>query len=171
MKTSIRLFNIISSALAGFVLSAGMVMAESDRDYETSLRERKRDFESYIKERDTVKSDIAAAAAALRLARQANERELKKNESAYQKTMKRYSMEEAEARDLADEERLAEERAQTDLRRVQYVVGRDKRRLIEASVGPLDPYKEANIDMKVEPETKVSHPPSLSPSGEETGAF
>jgi hypothetical protein len=156
LKPAFKIF-FLSSA---FFISATLALAESDREFESAMLQRQRDFNSYIKERNSEKRDLTHAAEVLHAARKAQEREHAENELAYQNVMKRYSMEEIEARDREDDERLLRERAQAEATRSLFIESRDRRRSIEASIGPLDPYQEFEINMTVEPETKVSHPVS-----------
>jgi ATPase subunit of ABC transporter with duplicated ATPase domains len=160
MKTSIQLVLMLMYLCAASSLIANFARAETDREYETEMRQRQRDFNSYIKERKSERSDFAKAAEVLHAARKAAEAQHEENERAYQKVMKRYSMEEIEALDRRDDERLLKERAQADASRSLFVEARERRHQIEDSIGPVDPYLEFDINLGVEPETKVSHPGS-----------
>lgn len=136
-----------------------MAQAElSDRELEVSIRERKRDFERFVIQRKASSDKEVKAAASLREARRADQARQLETERNYRATMKRYSMEEVEARDRADEARLVTESKENDLARSSFVVNRNRRRGLEASIAPVNPYEEYEIDMKVEPDSKVSNP-------------
>lgn len=164
MKTTIRLHSCLTLILAvcaicAVGLSPLVATAElSDRELEVSIRERKRDFDRFVIQRKASFDKAAAAAQSLREARRADQARQLETERNYRATMKRYSMEEVETRDRADEARLAKESKENDLARSGFVVNRNRRRVLEASIAPVDPYEEYEIDMKVEPDSKVSHP-------------
>ncbi|CAN5636792.1 hypothetical protein BH10BDE1_BH10BDE1_10970 [soil metagenome] len=160
MKTSVRLAFVLLVSYAMSLAALAPAFAETDQEFETAMVQRQRDFNSYIKDRNSEKKDILKAAEVLHEARKAAEMELAENQRNYLKKMKRYSMEEIEVQDREDDVRLERERAQADATRALYAESRDRRRSIEASIGPLDSYQEFDINMSVEPETKVSHPGS-----------
>lgn len=129
----------------------------SDPRFETELRERKRDFDRYVKARPNSSSTELKAAEALREARKKREAQLRDLEVDFQKKSKRYSMEEVETLDRVDEERLAKRDSKAEEIRASFVKTRDRRRAIEASIAPVDTYQEFDINMQVEPESKTSH--------------
>ena len=71
--------------------------------------------------------------------------------------MKRYSMEEVEKLDRQDEERLAKLADKNDDERAAFRSRQNRRRELEKEVAPVDSYREFDIDMSVEPESKASH--------------
>ena len=141
------------TSFVGFYARAEM----SDHEYETSLRERKRDFDRYVKSHSSSSETELDAAAALRSARVASELKRVEIEKEYQRTMKRYSMEEVEKRDRQDEERVLLEESNDDAIRVAFVKNRDRRNDLELKIAPVDPYEEAAINMAVPPESKATH--------------
>ena len=141
-----------------FTLMSIAVQAEmSDHEYEVSLRERNRDFAAFVRERAKDASDEVKAAQLLHLARLKRTEELVQLELEHQKQMKRYSMEAVEARDRADEERVAKESVKSDDERIAFVKVRERRNTIASSVGAINSYTEFEINMDKEPESKVSH--------------
>ena len=167
MKTTIlrrlRLFlNLAFLVFAATTLAAQSATAEmSDRELETSIRERKRDFDRYLHQRKAASEKEAQSSASLREARRASELRQLELERNHRATMKRYSMQEIELRDREDEARLAKEMSAKEVMRQGFVVNRDRRRALEASIVPVNPYEEFDIDMKIEPEAKVSHPGAM----------
>ena len=141
------------ATFVGFSAHAEM----SDHEYETSLRERKRDFDRYVKARAVSSENELDAAAALRAARIASELKRVETEKEYQRTMKRYSMEEVEARDRQDEQRILIEENNDDAIRVAFVKNRERRNEMETKIAPVDNYAEAEINMAIPPESKASH--------------
>lgn len=147
---------LIIANLAMFVgFSAHAEM--SDHEYETSLRERKRDFDRYVKSRVVSSETEFDAAAALRAARVASELKRVETEREYQRTMKRYSMEEVEKRDRQDEERILIEENNEDAIRVAFVKYRERRNEMESKIAPVDVYEESEINMAIPPESKATH--------------
>lgn len=168
MKTGTRqtLTKFLSMLLATVMLS-GLVTLQaaaepSMRSFETLQRERKRDFEKYIKGREFSSEKEVKAAEILRQARAKSLAQQLENEKNYRKKMKRYSMEEVEALDRADEERLARQASKSNQAREAFLRTREREREIENKISPVDPYRELDIDMTRPPETKVSHSGSSS---------
>lgn len=160
MKTQILIAMFLLGVLLGGAAHADSragTGAMSDRDFETQLQQEKRDFEKYVKVRGRSSADQEQSAEALRKMRQTRREQLEKAQEAYLAKMKRYSMEENEAKDLADEKRIEKEHEKTEKRRVEFLAKRDRRREIEARVGVVDFYRAYNIDMAIEPESKTSH--------------
>lgn len=148
---------MILIGLVGFVGHPKDVLAEvSDRDYEVMLKERKRDFDSYVARRKKSSEQEVAAALELKKSREAYKLAQEKILLEFRKTMVRYSMEETEARDQAYEKVLANRTAESDLERTRFVERQKRRRLIEERSPKVDPYEEFEIDLTVPPETKVS---------------
>lgn len=130
----------------------------TDREFETQMVAKKRDFNEFLKHRlKSSEQEVLAARAhsEKRLEDEKNQREL---EASYRRKMKRYSMEEIEQQDRAYEERLRLESAKVDSSRSEYITRRDRHRAIEKSVSPVDSNLELEIDMKKEPDFKSSHP-------------
>ncbi len=135
---------------------------QSDSGYETMLREKKRDFERYIANRAKKSESEAAAAEALQAARRARSEKQAELQLQYQRTMKRYSMEEIEKLDRQDEERLAKRDEKNDDERAAFLKRKNYRRELENEIAPVDSYREFDINMAVEPESKASHTESKS---------
>ena len=159
---SYRILILAVFAVGFSVLYPQVVKAElSDRELEISIRERKRDFDRFVIQRKTSLDNAAKAATSLRELRRSDQARQMEIERQYRATMKRYSMEEVEARDRADEARLESEIKTREVVRNGFVKNRDRRRVLEASILPVNPYEEFEIDMKIEPESKVSHPGAM----------
>lgn len=139
----------------------GVCVSASDREaeqrYETLRHERHRDFEKFVKSRERSPEAEAAAADALKAARKADVEKQAEAQREFVQKMKRYSMEEVEAKDRADEERLAKEKLDETKVREAFVATRNRYREIDARIGDVDTYKEFEIDMKHEPESRVTH--------------
>ena len=148
---------LISLLFLGSVFFSSRAAAEvSDHEFETQLRERNRDFDHYVKSRANDAEAESKAAIALRAERLASEARKTEIEKDYQRNMKRYSMEEVEARDRADEARLERLGKDEEKTRATFISRRNRQRILEASVGSVNTYEEFEINMAVPPETKAS---------------
>ncbi len=140
--------------LTGF---AGPAQAElSDREYEKQLLEKRQDFELYVQGRAADREREVAGSATLREQRQKDQARQLQIEDEYRRTMKRYSMKEIEAKDRADEERLAKESIENETTRAAFVKQRERRADLIRKISPIDSYREFDIDMSTEPEAKTS---------------
>lgn len=149
-----------SAVCCVFLFTGGIAVAASEdaslREYETFLREKKRDFERFVKYRDQSSQDEEVAAEALRASRKKDEEQQAELEQSFVRQMKRYSMEETEARDREDEERVAKESKENDEERRRFAKLRDQKRDLKESIAPVDPYRELEINMAVPPESKAT---------------
>ena len=108
IRSPFRLTPVLGRVLLAFVFGSTVfyqmqVSAEPSKSgYETMLREKKRDFERYIANREKKSESEAAATLALRTARQAQSEKQAAIQQQYQRTMKRYSMEKIEKLDRQD---------------------------------------------------------------------
>ena len=163
IQRTFRLAPVFGCALLAFVLIATVfyqtdaAAEQSDSGYETMLRQKKRDFERYLASREKKSESEAAAAEALRNSRQAQSAKQAEIQKQYQRTMKRYSMGEIEKLDRQDEERLAKLSGKSDDERAAFRTRQNHRRQLELEIAPVDSYREFDIDMTVEPESKASH--------------
>lgn len=123
---------------------AGGVEAQqvNEKQFEASRRERNRDFEKVVKSRERSPKAEALAAEAARAARAKRDSEIAKAQAAFVAKMKRYSMEEIEAKDQADVRRLEELQSKKRNEREQFVAMRERLRKIDARVGDVNSYKE-----------------------------
>lgn len=152
-----RCLRLIALGIAVFSsLSISVQAEESEADFGKRVVQRKQAFEIY--EKSLSRTSESEQVEAMRLVRARKERELKLEEQRerFAAQMKRYSMEETEARDRKDEERLAREDGKADQVRTIYVGRRDRLNGIEAERGFIDPYREQRIDFSKEPESKAS---------------
>lgn len=161
-----RFFAIITALLFGI---SAFAEGPSDPAFEAGLRQEKRDFEKYLDARGKSSADETKAAEVLRKTREAYQARQIAALNAYRAKMKRYSMEEVEARDRADEQRIEKENQKFEKQRTEFVATRDRRRQIEARVGTVDVYRAYDIDMTHEPESKNSHAESASGAGSSSG--
>lgn len=130
----------------------------TDRELETELVSKKRDFNEFLKLRLKSSEQEVQAARAHGEKRLEEEKIQKELEASYRRQMKRYSMEEIEQQDRADEERLRLESLKVDSSRGDFIARRDRHREIEKSIAPVDGNLEFEIDMKKEPDFKSSYP-------------
>ncbi len=163
IQRTFRLASVSARVLFAFVLMATVfyrpaaAAEQADSGFETMLREKKRDFERYIVNREKKSESETAAAEALRTARRAQIEKQAELQRQYQRTMKRYSMEETEKLDRQDEERLAKLSDKNDEERAAFRKRQNYRRQLELDIAPVDSYREFDINMAVEPESKASH--------------
>jgi hypothetical protein len=130
----------------------------SDRELETQLVSKKRDFNDFLKSRlNSSEQEVIAARAHVEKRRE-EERIQKELEASYRLQVKRYSMEEIELQDRADEARLKLESSKIDNSRGEFIARRDRHREIEKSIAPVDEYLEFQIDINKEPDFKSSYP-------------
>lgn len=130
----------------------------SPREYEAYLVQKKRDFQKYLNERLQASESERNAAIAMRESRERDLRAQNEIERRYREQMKRYSMEEVEARDRADEKRLELELMQGETLRRDFIARRDRLRELDLAISPVDEMKEFDIDMTKEPDFKSSYP-------------
>jgi len=128
----------------------------SDSDFETSLIERRRDFDAYVAGRKKSSESEVESALVLKKSREASRLENEKNLADYRKTMVRYSMELAEAREREYEIEIADRESEKELERSRFVERRIRRQGIEERSPKIDPYEEFDINFKVAPDSKVS---------------
>jgi hypothetical protein len=141
----------------------------SDGELETQLVSKKRDFTDFLKSRlNSSEQEVLAARAHVEKRRE-EERIQKELEASYRLQMKRYSMEEIEMQDRADEARLQMESSKVDNSRGEFIARRDRHREIEKSIAPVDGYLEFQIDMNKEPDFKSSYP--VDPLGSGGNSF
>lgn len=146
-----------------FAMLPGVGHAEiSDREFETSVREQKRDFDRFVRDRKARRERGEERSQALSQKRRIEEAHRLQVEVEYRRTMKRYSMSEVEAKDRADEERLAKASQEYEKTRTSFVKQRDRRMDLVRSIDPIDPYQEFDINMGQEPETKSSYSRELT---------
>lgn len=147
----------IAALVAVFTGFAAPARAElSDRELERQLLDQRQDFELYMQGREADRERALAGAVALRSQREKDQARQLEVETEYRRTMKRYSMEEVEAKDRADEERLAKESVENEVVRAAFVKQRERRADLIRKISPIDSYREFDIDMSTEPETKTS---------------
>ncbi len=140
----------------------------SPREYEAHLVQKKRDFQKYLNERLQASESERNAAIAMRESRERDLRAQNEIERRYREQMKRYSMEEVEARDRADEKRLELELMQGETLRRDFIARRDRLRELDLAISPVDEMKEFDIDMTKEPDFKSSYPsPEMQNQGTE----
>jgi hypothetical protein len=143
----------------GVLVAPAAVFAEiGDREFVRQAEERRRDFERVLKEREKALLKQPEASIALKEKRLAEKKRRAEVLAAYLKVMKRYSMEEQEALDAANEVQVEQREAAYEKMRSQFVEARNRRRTLEESMAPIDPYREFGIDMSVRPEFKSSYP-------------
>lgn len=130
----------------------------SDREFETQLVSQKRDFNELLKSRLKTSEQEVLAARAHGEKRSEEQQIQKELEASYRRQIKRYSMEEIELQDRADEERLRVESLKVDNSRGEFIARRDRHREIEKSIAPVDGNLEFQIDMNKEPDFKSSYP-------------
>lgn len=130
----------------------------SDRDFETQLVNKKRDFQEFLKLRLKSSEQELMAARAHGEKRREEEQIQKELEASYRRQMKRYSMEEIEQQDRADEDRLRLERSKSESSRGEFIARRDRQRDLEKKISPVDGNLEFEIDMSREPDFKSSFP-------------
>jgi hypothetical protein len=130
----------------------------SDRELETELVSKKRDFNEFLRSRlNSSEQEVLAARAHVEERRE--EEQIQKDlEASYRRQMKRYSMEEIEIQDRADEERLRLESLKVDNSRGDFIARRDRHREIERSIAPVDGNLEFQIEVNKEPDFKSSYP-------------
>lgn len=157
MKTKVQhAFLIFLLFLSSVFISSRAAAEVSDREFETQLRERNHDFDRFVKSRANDAEAENKAAIALRAARIASVAKQVEVEKEYQQRMKRYSMEETEARDRADELRLEKLGKDEEKTRANFIAQRNRQRILEASVGAVNTYEEFEINMGLPPESKAS---------------
>lgn len=138
-------------------LAASVAKAdEGDAEFAARMRTRRNDFLASIKARSISSENERVEAARQVKARIEAELETERRRRAHVVTMKRYSMEQIEALDRADEERLAKVDARVEERRQEFVLRRKRFAEIENFLGQIDPYAEADIHFEIEPESKAS---------------
>lgn len=130
----------------------------SPREYEAHLIQKKRDFQKYLNERLQASESERDAALKMRMSREKEIREQNELQRRYREQMKRYSMEEIEARDRADERRIEQEQQQGESLRRDFIARRDRLRELDLAISPVDELKEFDIDMTKEPDFKSSYP-------------
>lgn len=135
----------------------------SPREYEAQLIQKKRDFQNYLNERLKASEAEKNAALEMRVSREKELRRQSELERQYREKMKRYSMEEVEARDRADEKRIESEQARNEELRRDFIARRDRLRELDRAISPVDELKEFDIDMTKEPDFKSSYPSAEMP--------
>lgn len=158
----------VAALVAVFTGFATPARAElSDREFEKQLLEQRQDFELYVQGRAADRERAIAGSAALRTQRAKDQARQLEVEAEYRRTMKRYSMEEIEEKDRADEERLAKQAQESDETRADFVKQRERRAKLAREIAPIDSYREFDIDMTTEPEAKTSYSHGLTTTTEE----
>lgn len=150
--------SLLMAALTHAPSAQAQLTAQEKTDAVDSMMQKKRDFQSYLKDRIKNSELELQAAIAIRESRERELREQLERQARHRAQMKRYSMEEIEAQDRLDEQRILNRDLAAEARRNAYVERRDSLREIEASIRPVDPLLEFDIDLKKEPDFKSSHP-------------
>ncbi len=130
----------------------------SPREYEARLMQKKRDFQNYLANRLKASQAEKNAALEIRISRELELRRQGELERKYREKMQRYSMEEIEARDRADEKRIESEQVRNEDLRRDFIARRDRLRELDQAISPVDELKEFDIDMSKEPDFKSSYP-------------
>ena len=150
--------------LSFLIFLSSVARAEmSPREYEAQLVQKKRDFQNYLNERLKASEVEKNAALEMRISREKELRRQSELERQYREKMKRYSMEEVEARDRADEKRIESEQARNEELRLDFIARRDRLRELDKAISPVDELKEFDIDMSKEPDFKSSYPSAEMP--------
>lgn len=141
----------------------------TDRELEAQLVSEKRDFNEFLKLRLKSSEQEVMADRAHGKKRLEEEKIQKELEASYRSQMKRYSMEEIEQQDRADEERLRLESFKAESLREDFIARRDRHGAIKKSISPVDANLEFEIDMSKEPDFKSSYP--VDPLGRGRSSF
>jgi hypothetical protein len=141
----------------------------SDREFEVQLVAEKRDFNEFLKTRLKSSEQEILAARAHGETRREEEKIQRELEASYRRQMKRYSMEEIESLDRADEERLRLESSKAENSRGEFIARRDRHREMKRTIAPVDENLEFQIDLKKEPDFKSSYP--VNPLGSGGSSF
>ncbi len=156
----IKLFTVVVGILCfGLLFHAESGLSETtDREFETELILKKRDFNQFLNLRLKSSEQEIIAARAHGEKRQEEAQIQKDLEASYRQQMKRYSMEEIEIKDRADEERLRIEASKVESSRGEFIARRDRHRELDRAIAPVDGNLEFEIDMNKEPDFKSSYP-------------